>query len=247
MDQFSDALKGYEIDIDQPIINTGEGFSYYEHTVGNYAALFGKFHTVYKDKDGKRCEKDHPGAEKQNYGMQDFLIIGSPDNHGFGQNFVMPANASYGEFIFKSYITTVPDELWRIKPLFEALKFAGFPQYDVIEKTGVKDSEFKVNFKNLAYFFGCRVAFTLNKGKKMTYITDLKLIDTTLTPELFKQRIAVINDLYTKLEALREREERERKERKEQNSETPTAPTTSAVDPSALMAESGFDNASAYE
>lgn len=205
---------------DVEVTNTGEAFEYYKHCEGKYSGLVGIFNVDYVNFDNKKCEPSTPGAKRKDFGMLDLLITSSPDNHGFKtKEFGISNGQVYGEFIFKLFVSFVGDRQYQNKNLFDTFKIAGAPTTDVI-KPGSSDNDFKLDSKAFGFYRGAPVTFEIKVSPKGTrYVTNLQLQDNLLTQELFKQRIALVDGIYGKLEELKKKEKEERDARKKQSSE----------------------------
>lgn len=235
--------------VDAPIIvNTGEAFEFYKHSIGKYKGIISKLNIDYVNGENKKVSKDTPGAKQKEFGMLPILITLSPDNHGFAQDLKIKEGQVYGEFVFNLFVTLKPDRQWQNKQFFDTFKIAGAPATDVIVITGDGKSDYQVNLNALGFYIGAPVSFELKAGSKNVYLTDLTLLDNVLTKTKFDERKALVESLTTELEALRKKEEDERKAKKSKSEDDKVIAnlTGGSSEADEIMNNSGF-NPSEYE
>lgn len=189
------------------VTNTGESFQYFKHLPGVYEGYLGRLNIIYKNLDGEKCEPSTPGA-KPAYGMLDIFIDSSPDGHSFFKK----ADPSYGESVFKQYVTLDPERQWQNKQLFSTFNL---PNITVIENPNATD--FKVNLKNLAFFVGRPVTFELvQSAKGNIFLRNLFLTDKTqLDEKKLTEALTQVKEWYTKLEQIKEKEQNKVKKDKD--------------------------------
>ncbi len=189
--------EGFEVPTPLVIEGTTE-FEYYQHVPGAYEGKLGKFMIKYVDMDGKKCEKDTPGA-KPKHGLLDIFITASPDGHGFSEK----EERKYGEMMYKLYIPLEPERQWQNKNLFELFKIEPVKIVAI-----VSERDFKVNVGNLIYFIGRDVAFQLSVSSKgNTFLKSLFLTDKSpFTQEKYLKNLELIKKWYAIADAALEKE-----------------------------------------
>ena len=208
--------------IDAPVIeNTGEAFEFYKHCVGEYEGLVGKYTLEYINGENKKVEKGTPGAKMRDFGLLGLIITKSPDNHGFAPDFNIKDGQVYGEFIHNQFVTQLGDRQWQNKNLFDTFKIAGAPTTDVIidGKSGQK-TDFRFDPNSLGFYIGAPISWEMveytnpKTGKKSINLTNLTLKNNLLSKAIFEKRKALVDGIYSKLEALLKKEDEERKSKK---------------------------------
>lgn len=213
MSQFDEVL-GSEYDLEIKKVEGKPGF--YQHAVGEYKGMLSFPTQRFVDANNDTCAKDKPGAKVANLQLPIF-ILQSPDGHGFtgGAEFTIPKDATYGSLVFQQYINLDPDKQFGNKILFEEFELNSDPETKVItpkDPTKPKGA-YNVNFDRLKYFAGAPVSFVLNdtlkdgKKSKGIFMTDLKLLNKTITPEFYKNRVTQVKAILSSLEELKRKEE----------------------------------------
>ena len=219
MENFEALLQNAGFDVpDVSVVNTGETFEFFKHCKGNYSAVVGNFNVDYVDVEGKKCKRSDVGAKRKDFGMLDLILTKTPDNHGFRNGkFEIEQGQQYGEFIFKLYVPFQGDRQFQNKNFFDTFRIAGAPSTAVIQP-GVTDKEFVFNATALGFYRGAPVSFEIKiSDKGNAYVVNLQLQDNLLTTEKFQSRNKILDEVYAKLNALREVEKEQRKANKAQS------------------------------
>lgn len=186
--------------------------AFFQHIEGEYKGMVGITEPRYIDVEKKTCEKTKPGATLANYTTPIF-IIGSPDGHGLAPDFSIPEKVQYGSLVLNQWVEVNDKERqFQNFNLFKDFTLNNDPETSVIENLDhIIKGKYAVRFDRLKYYIGAPISFILTRGKenkaKNPYVTEVKLLNKILTPEVFKNRVEHVKALTAKIKALREQEE----------------------------------------
>lgn len=223
-------MRGEEVESLGPIKN--EGYKRHVFKPGFYQGLVSTFSITYKDREGKKCEKDTPGATPAFAGLR-LIIVKDTDGVLIDNNLNFDKNVKdiYSKMNYFVYLSLDPKQQWVNVKLLKDFTTNNIPEASVIQG---KDGEEDIYMSNITLYYGCPVSWDIIEGKKedVRYIQNLTLIDhQTLTPDLIKQRKAVVDSINAKMDIfLKELKAQREKEKKDKAAESPASDADTILD-----------------
>lgn len=208
------AVHGEDVSGIGPIQNVGGG--YYTHLIGEYQGLVSKFSITYKDKEGKKCKKDKPGATPAFAGLK-LVILKDPEKGLVDNSLQLVGKEDIGRHIYNVYISLEPDKQFANVINLKDFTSNNLPEADVVQ--GKKNEE-QIYLANLPLFYGCPIKWELIQGKKddARYSKNILLVDhQTLTQELLKKRKAITDQINATIDTRLEEIQAQRKAEKDKS------------------------------
>jgi len=208
---------------------------FYSHLPGEYSGIVSKLTVTYKDIEGKKCEKNIPGAKPAFAGLK-LIIVKDPEKQLIDNSLNIDFKEDFGRLNYNIYLSLDPEKQWQNVRLLKDFVCNNLPEADIIQ--GKKNDE-DVHIANLPLYYGTPVKWEIIAGKKNAdsrYIQNIELLDhQTLTKDLITKRKAVADSINAKLDEHLEKLKEERKAKKDSEGASGHAEESSAIDASSFM------------
>ena len=193
-------------DVPSPIIESSDErtSNFYRHKPGLYFGFIGKTVHKFKSASGEYVDPSTTTDAKYSHSVVQLWINKYYGSNNEQVNRVYITTDESGNFIvpdipirecyYPLIVKSDPDKQWINKILFKDFHINNAPQYDIITPHPNNPAKFYVQVKNLVYYAGRFVKFTLTEGKNdYIYVSELKLVGGGITLELLKTFLTLVD------------------------------------------------------
>lgn len=173
------------------IVSESGGF--YQHPIGTYMGFVGKPLFKFKNAQGMYVEPDVTGAKYSHTVLQLWILkyLGTPEqpvsiqfvSSDVNKHLILP-DRPIAECYYPLIVAGTPNMQWKNKALFQRWSIPNHPEYNIIQSVANNPAKFSTNVKNLVYYVGSHINFSIISGKNGgSFVNTVDLVNLPRIPK----------------------------------------------------------------